>query len=82
MRHTPPGPVMLDVAGFELDAEDRELLAHPAVGGLILFARNFSDARQLAALTEALGELIRHGVLTAYPPQQPAITDLPLQAVA
>lgn len=34
------------------------------------------------ALTEALGELIRRGVLTAYPPQQPAITDLPLQAVA
>ncbi|MFI8748030.1 hypothetical protein ACIGKL_23160 [Pseudomonas sp. NPDC077186] len=34
------------------------------------------------ALTEALGELIRCGVFTAYPPQQPAITDLPLQAVA
>lgn len=34
------------------------------------------------ALTEALGELIRRGVLTAYAPRQLATTDLPLDAVA
>jgi beta-N-acetylhexosaminidase len=44
-------PVILDIAGTTLNADDRRRLAHPLVGGMILFARNWIDRRALVELT-------------------------------
>jgi beta-N-acetylhexosaminidase len=55
-------PVVLDIAGTALSADDRRRLAHPLVGGLILFARNFDDRAQLTALTAEM-QALRPGLL-------------------
>jgi beta-N-acetylhexosaminidase len=44
-------PLVLDVAGLSLNEDDRRRLQHPLTGGLILFARNWQDRRQLTELT-------------------------------
>jgi beta-N-acetylhexosaminidase len=44
------GPVMIDVAGTELARDEAALLRHPQVGGVILFARNFTSPLQLVRL--------------------------------
>lgn len=48
------GPLMIDVGGLSLTAEDRELLAHPWVGSVILFSRNVDTPAQILALTQAM----------------------------
>jgi beta-N-acetylhexosaminidase len=44
------GPVMLDIDGLALSPADRDLLREPAVGGVILFARNFESVEQVTDL--------------------------------
>ena len=57
MNALPLGPLMIDIAGLELSELDRERLAHPLVGGVILFKRNYQDPQQLTALCAAIHAL-------------------------
>ena len=58
------GPVMLDVVGTTLSDDDIRRISHPLTGGVILFARNYTDRTQLCALTHAI-RAVRPGVLIA-----------------
>ncbi|MFN9727530.1 beta-N-acetylhexosaminidase [Acidovorax sp.] len=51
---TEHAPIILDVAGTALTADDRRRLAHPLTGGVILFARNWEHRAQLLQLTSAI----------------------------
>jgi beta-N-acetylhexosaminidase len=51
------GPLMVDIAGTELSAEDIGVLTHPLVGSVLLFTRNYTDPRQITALTAAIRAL-------------------------
>lgn len=47
-----PGFIIADIAGLTLSQRDIELLSHPFIGGIILFARNYESPEQLLALTK------------------------------
>lgn len=55
--------LMADIAGLELTAEDREILSHPLMGGIILFSRNYHDKQQLEALTTEIKKQADHIVI-------------------
>ncbi len=59
------GPLMVDIAAAELSADDREVLAHPLVGSVLLFARNYRDPAQVAELTSAIRALRTPALLVA-----------------
>ena len=52
-----PGRVVVDVVGTELTSDERDLLMHPEVGGVILFSRNFESRDKLRALTASIRDL-------------------------
>ena len=59
------GPIMVGVAGVELTPQEREMLQHPLVGAVILFARNFHDYAQLRRLIDAIHGLRQPRLLVA-----------------
>lgn len=59
------GPIMMDVLGTSLTSEDKELLQHPLVGGLILFSRNYYSPDQLSHLVNEIRLAANKDILIA-----------------
>lgn len=53
-----PGPAMIDLEGLALKPEECDLIQHPLVGGIILFARNFTSLEQLQGLVAEIRQLV------------------------
>ncbi len=59
------GPVMVGVSGMALLPEEKEFLAHPLVGGVILFTRNYENREQLTQLVSQIHAVKTPSLLVA-----------------
>ena len=59
------GPIMMDLRGTALDDDEKELLLHPLVGGIIFFSRNYESPDQIAALAKEIHGLREPRLLIA-----------------
>lgn len=59
------GPLMFDLSGLDVTQEEREMLEHPAAGGIILFSRNFESPEQINGLIRQIHAIRRPELLIA-----------------
>ena len=59
------GPLMFDLEGTHLTSEERELLHHPLMGGVVLFSRNYQSVEQLTELVADIHSLRTPRLLVA-----------------
>nr|WP_228550754.1 beta-N-acetylhexosaminidase [Endozoicomonas sp. OPT23] len=55
---------MVDLPGTELSQEDREILVHPKVAGVLLFSRNFTGKEQLIQLVNSIRSVRENLLIT------------------
>ena len=58
-----PGPLIIDLSGPQLTVEDKELLQHPQVGGVIFFDRHYQSLQQIQALIKDIRSLCKSPLL-------------------
>jgi beta-N-acetylhexosaminidase len=56
---------MFDLEGLELSPEEREMLQHPAAGGIILFSRNYESPEQVRRLVDDIHRMREPTLLVA-----------------
>ncbi len=56
---------MLGLQGLELTDEERDMLSHPLVGGVILFSRNYQSPEQVTSLTAEIHDVRQPRLLVA-----------------
>jgi len=54
------GPVMIDLEGQRLSPEEERLIRHPAVGGILLFTRNYTSKEALIALIQDIRGVLKN----------------------
>jgi beta-N-acetylhexosaminidase len=64
-KQYPIGPIMIDITGATLSQYDKEKIAHPNTGAVILFARNYESPKQVAALNQQIKAARKGEILIA-----------------
>lgn len=59
------GPLMIDLEGTELTPQERELVVHPRVGGIIFFSRNYQNIPQFKNLVAEIRAIAKKPLLLA-----------------
>ncbi|WP_143872370.1 beta-N-acetylhexosaminidase [Catenovulum sediminis] len=57
--------LMIDLNGYELEPEEKDLLQHPFVSSVILFTRNYDNREQLCALVKSIKSCAKRPILIA-----------------
>jgi len=64
-KQCPIGPIMIDITGTTLSQYDKEKIAHPNTGAVILFARNYETPEQVAELNQQIKAARKGEILIA-----------------